>query len=243
MRRILLFALVMLVALATNSPAKMNVLVLAGNISRSEFAALENFDDVNGENVSYKQTPDRALPGLNNVDILWIGQGEICENAYFFDAATEDMIKSFVQSGGIAISMGQDSDGGRPCEAGWLPEPLVGVERGGTEVFNPTDAPETGDLFTSPNEVATAHFDDTWIGPDDPFIMLATINGSDVGFALLNHGDGYYIVTGVENEDAANVTTNTPIMENLIHYAVNLKNSIAVESRGKLALTWGNLKK
>jgi hypothetical protein len=120
--------------------------------------------------------------------------------------------------------------------------PITGVERGGVETFKITDAPEAGELFTKPNEVANAHFDDTWTTPDEPYIMLASVGPQDIGFALLNHGEGYYIVTGIENENAGDVATNTPIMENLIHYAVALKVSAPVERGGKLASSWGMIK-
>lgn len=228
--------------LAMNSLADIEVLVLAGNRSQAEFPALEAFDSVGAQKVSYDQTSDRSLPGLNDADVFWIGQGEICENAYFFDADAENKIKNFVQSGGVVIAIGQDSDDNRPCEAGWLPVPIEGVERGGQETFKETGAKEAGDLFTKPNTVAGAHFDDTWLEPDDPYIMLATIGPNDIGIALLKHGRGYYIVTGIENEDAGDVATNSPLMENLIHYAVKLSQSVAVEGRGKLTANWGAIK-
>jgi hypothetical protein len=229
--------------LAANSVADMNVLVLAGNISHAEFAVLEKFADVGGEKVAYEQTKDHSLPGLEDADILWIGQGEICENAYLLNAETEGKIKSFVEAGGIAISVGQDTDDGRPCEAGWIAAPILGTGGGGIETFEVTDAPEVGDLFKKPNEVEGAHFDDAWTQPDDRYIILATINnGQDVGVGLLRHGSGWYILTSIENEDAGDAATNAPLMENLIHYAVNLSQSIAVEYGGKLSISWGKIR-
>jgi hypothetical protein len=242
MLRVLLVVVLISAFLTMNSTADTEVLVLAGNISHSEFTVLEGFNKVDGENVSYEQTKDRSLPGLDDADILWIGQGEICENAYSFNAQSEDKIKSFVNSGGIVIVVGQDSDDARPCEVGWIPEPLTGVERGGVETFTVTDAPEVDDLFTKPNQINNAHFDDTWLKPDDPYIMLASVGPGDIGVALLKHGRGFYIVTGIENENAADVAVNTPIMENLIHYAVNLMISAAVDHSGKLAMSWGKIK-
>ena len=111
MRRIILVVLFMFTIMATDSIAETHVLVLAGNISQSEFPVLSTFTDIEGETVTYEQTNDRSLPGLDDADVLWIGQGEICENAYFFNADTENKIKDFVQGGGIVISVGQDSDG------------------------------------------------------------------------------------------------------------------------------------
>ena len=220
------------------------VLVLAGNISQAEFPVLSNIQKLNSFQFEWEQTADRALPGLDNFDILYIGQGEICENAYFFNADTENKIKKFVEDGGVVIAIGQDSDGGRPCEDGWLPIQLLGVERGGTEIFEATNAPEVGTLFEKPNAVNQAHFDDAWTQPPPEMILLAKINGGqDVGIGLVSHGRGHYIVTSLENESAADVQTNEPILENLLYYAANLIVSQAVDPAGKAALTWGQLKR
>jgi hypothetical protein len=233
----------MAMVLAVDSVAAVDVLVLTGNTTQIEFPVLEKFADVDGEKASYTQTKDRSLPGLAEMDILWIGQGEICEGAYLFDAETEDKIKGFVEAGGIVISIGQDSDDNSPCGIGWITAPVVGVERSGVETFEVTDAPEVGDLFKKPNEVEGAFFNDAWTEPDDQYVVLATISGGqDVGMALLKHGSGWYILTSLENEEAGDVATNTPIMENLIYYAVNLKNTAAVEYRGKLSISWGRIK-
>jgi hypothetical protein len=241
MRRILLAVLLM--GLALDSVAAVNVLVLSGNTNQLEFPVLEKFADVDGEKVEYTQTKDRSLPGLAEMDILWVGQGEISEGAYLLNAETEGKIRSFVESGGIVISIGQDSDDNNPCGIGWITAPIIGVEKSGTEAFEITDAPEVGDLFKKPNEVDRAFFNDAWTDPDDQYIVLATINNrQDVGFALLKHGSGWYIVTSLENEEAGDVATNTPIMENLIHYAVYLKSTIAVEYLGKLPMSWGRAK-
>ena len=243
MRRILLAALFMSMGLAVSSVAEINVLVLGGNTNQLEFPVLQKFTDVDGEKVNYEQTKDRSLPGLENADILWIGQGEICEGAYLLNEELGNNIKSFVAAGGIVISIGQDSDDNRPCGLDWITAPIVGVERSGTESFEITKAPEVGDLFSKPNQVDAAFFNDAWTDPDDQYIVLATINsGQDVGFALLSHGSGWYILTSLENEEAGDVVTNTPIMENLIHYAVNLKSTMAVEYLGKLPTSWGRMK-
>ncbi len=238
---VILICLLSLAVLSADAQ-ELKVLVLAGNVSNAEFPQLEKFDQIEGFKYSYEKTSDRALPGLKSVDILWIGQGEICENAYFFKAETENAIKSFVESGGIVISLGQDSDGGRPCEVGWVTAPMVGVERGGVEIFDVTKAPEVGDLFKRPNDVRQIHHDDAWTEPDPSIILLSTINGgADVGIGLLQHGKGYYLITSIENEDAGDVAVNAPIMENLLLYAAQLK-TFSVESSGKLAVRWADLK-
>lgn len=233
---IALVTLIWMVAASISASAELKFLMLAGNISQAEFPVLQKFTKVGNQTLVYEQTKDRTLPGIEKANILWIGQGEICENAYFLDKATENKIKDFVNRGGIAISIGQDSDGGRPCETGWFPAKVTGIERGGVEVFEITKAPEVGDLFTKPNKVAQIHFDDAWTQPDNSIILLATIaGGADVGIGLLRHGKGTYILTSIENENAGDVGVNTPIMENLIHYAVKLIEAQPVEAKGKIA--------
>jgi len=242
---ILIFIVLMLLTMGWAWAQTVKVLVLTGNVHDVIFPVISNFTSVNGDTVEYTKTNDRGLPDLESYDILWIAQGEICENAYFFNKEIEDKIKSFVENGGIVISIGQDSDGGRPCESGWLPVSLLGVERGGTETFEPTKVDEVDGLFDTPNKVERAHFDDAWTQAPKDFIVLATINnGQDLGIGLLPYGRGFYIVTSLENESASEVATNTPIVENLIHYAVGylLPMTLAVDVNEKLPVLWGGIK-
>jgi len=242
---VILIALAML-TMGWASARTVKVLVLTGNVHDVIFPVISKFTKVNGDTVEYTKTKDRALPDLDKYDILWIAQGEICENAYFFNEDIENTIKSFVENGGIVISIGQDSDGGRPCESGWLPVPLLGVERGGTETFQPTGAKEADGLFDTPNNLNNkAHFDDAWTQPPKEIIVLATINnGQDLGVGLLPYGKGFYVVTSLENESAGDIATNTPIVENLIHYAVGylLPMTLAVDVDEKLPVLWGGIK-
>lgn len=243
MRQTMLVFSLMFICLATSSVADLNVLVLCGNVSQAEFPVLSEFNNVGGERVNYTETNDATLPGLTGMDILWLGQGEICENGYSFNAETETRIKSFVESGGIVISVGQDSDPDDACAVGWITAPVLGVESPNMSTFEIVNVPEVGDLFSEPNEIQTADFDDAWTEADDAYIILATVNnGAEIGIALLNHGLGYYILTSIENEDAAQAATNSPLIENLIHYSVKLISTIAVERRGKLSISWGQIK-
>jgi hypothetical protein len=245
MKKALVFIGVIAFLATTYASADIKVMVLAGNISQAEFPVLEKFNKVGDQKVTYELNKDRALPGLDKADILWIGQGEICENAYFLDKATEGKIQSFVNNGGIVISIGQDTDGGRECEKGWLPDPklVTGFERPGVDAFEVNNIPELGDLVKKPNEVKTIHFDDAWGVPAKSVIVLLFVPGpKDVGVGLIKHGKGTYIITSLENESAGDVAVNTAIMENLIHYAVKLKLTQAVEPKDKLTTTWGILK-
>ena len=224
--------------------ANIQVLVLAGNTAQAEFPVLKKFTKIGKQKVIYKETKDRALAtNLNNYDILWLGQGEICEGAYFFKKETETRILNFAENGGIVISIGQDSDDARPCESGWFPKDITGIERGDTQAYEITKAKEVGSLFTKPNKVDQIHFDDAWTKPDKSIILLATINGgADVGVGLLHHGKGAYILTSIENEDVGQVDANSAALENLIHYAVNLMSTLVVDPLDKLTTSWGHVK-
>lgn len=239
-------ALVSTLALALgvgSSAQAYSALMLEGNISLAEYPEMSKINKIGNFTFDWEKTADRNLADLDDVDILWIGQGEICENAYFILPEGEQAILDFVEDGGICITVGQDSDGGRECETGWFPGTMTGVERGSLEAFQETGDPATGDMFTVSNAVDAAHHDDTWSDLDTDFVLLATINnGLDISVGLFDHGVGTYIITGIENEGAADVVVNLPLMENILLYAADLLSTQDVEARGKLALSWGEVK-
>ena len=125
-------------SLAKASAGAVRVLVLSGNRFNVEFPTISAFNPVGGSQVVYQRTKDRNLPSLKNADILWLGQGEICEERYRLTKEREKKIKAFVKRGGVAIVSGQDSDDDRPCPTGWTPERMKGVERPGRTDFEPT---------------------------------------------------------------------------------------------------------
>ena len=203
------------------SEDSLRVLVLTGNHYDVEFPALSHFDQIGKHRVVYQKTKDRGLPELGKADILWIGGGEICESNYVLTTYQEKRIKAFVKSGGIVIVSEQDSDDDRPCDTGWLPEPLKGVDRWGRSDFQPTRA--AGTLFTKPNEIKSGEvfIDDAWTGWTDKYTILATTNGGkDIAAGMLKYGKGMYLITSFQNETSANIFVNRPMMENLIHFAV-----------------------
>ena len=191
-------------------------------VATPELVALQKFTAVAKRSVAYFATKDRSLPGLDRADILWIGQGEVAEEKYLLPHNTEVAIKKFVRRGGIAIVMSQDSDENRPCETGWLPEPLLGVERQLTTKFQPTQA--AGQLFEQPNRIKSGrlNLDDTWSDWNSKYVLLATTNsGEDIVVATLKYGKGLYIITGLHNETEANLKANAPMMENLLYFAIS----------------------
>lgn len=63
------------------------VLMLSGNVVQTEWNTIPNEVKVSGDyTFEYEQTRDRNIPGAADFDILWIGQGEICENGTLFNA-------------------------------------------------------------------------------------------------------------------------------------------------------------
>ena len=207
--------------LAKAPSGAVRVLALAGNRFDVEFPTLSDVDRVGEHRVVYQKTKDRNLPNLEYAHLLWIGQGEISESKYLLTTEQEDKIKAFVQRGGVVIVSGQDSDDGRPCGTGWIPEPMEGVERWGRNDFQPTRA--AGRLFSEPNTITSGEvfIEDTWTGWSDKYTILATTNGGkEIAVAMLKHGEGMYLVTSFQNETSANVFVNRPIMENLVHFAV-----------------------
>ena len=72
----------------------MRVLVLSGNRYNVEFRTLSAFSPVAGQRIVYQRTKDRNLPTLDHADILWLGQGEICEDKYRLTKERENKIKS-----------------------------------------------------------------------------------------------------------------------------------------------------
>ena len=208
-------------SLAEVSSGAVRVLVLSGNRYNVEFPTISAFSPVGGRQVVYQKTRDRNLPSLNHADILWLGQGEICEDRYRLTKKRENKIKAFVKGGGVVIVSGQDSDDDRPCATGWIPEPMKGVERMGRSDFQPTRA--AGRLFSKPNEIqfGDVFLDDAWTKWSDKYIILATTNdGKEIAFATLEYGDGMYLITSLQNETSANVFINYQIIENLIYFAV-----------------------
>ena len=208
-------------SLTEASAGALRVLVLSGNHSDVEFPTISAFDSVDKHQVVYQRTKDRNLPTLKRADILWLGQGEICEDKYRLTKEREKKIKAFVKRGGVVIVSGQDSDDDRPCPTGWIPASMKGVERPGRSDFEPTQA--AGTLFSEPNEIqfGDVFLDDAWTKWSDKYTILATTNDEkEIAFATLEYGEGMYLITSLQNETSANISINHQIIENLIYYAV-----------------------
>jgi hypothetical protein len=199
------------------------VLVLTGNMRDLEFPALQKVKAVGNRKIILERTNDKKLPRLDKSHILWISYAEISDERYQFNYDIEKRLKSFVANGGVVIAMGQKSRPKRSCRTTWLPEPIVGKKSDQIQEFDPTS--KAGNLFQRPNRIKSGHLaiGDPWVKWSDNYELLATVklDGKDAAAALkLEYGDGMFIVTALKNETPDNIKLNAPMMENLIHYAV-----------------------
>ena len=199
----------------------LQLLMLKTDAYEAEPRAVAELDAVADFGVVYHETADRNLPSLDDADILWLGFRTLSEGRYRLNAQQENRIKDFVKSGGIVIVSGQDSDDDRPCETGWLPEPLNGVESPQRDAFRATDA--AGELFKAPHRIRSGQLalDDTWDGWNKKYEVLATTNGGkEIVVAKLAYGKGMYLITSLRNDRDARVSKNRRMLENLVHFAV-----------------------
>ncbi len=187
-----------------------------------EYNTIRSVRKTENRTMAYEATQDPALPGLDEVDILWIGHREIAYRGYLLNEATEKKIKVFVENGGIVIVSGQDADREEPFEIGWLAGSLNGVERKPTQDFAVTEHGQK--LFAEPNEIQAGrlYIDDTWTDWDSDFQVLATSNdGKDLVVGVRKHGKGLYIITSLRNDNRYTVERNEGLIKNILHYAAS----------------------
>ena len=188
----------------------------------AEIPIISNISKVGKKWISYHQTTDRNLPGLSDTEILWLGCRSIGRDGkYRLNNNQEKKIREFVKNGGVVIVSGQDSDDGNPCETGWLPHKLNGVESNHRNDFQSTSI--AGSLFKTPHRIRSGQLslDDSWDGWNEEFKILATTNnGKEIVVAKLSYGKGMYLITNLHNNNKEQAAKNRPLLENLIHYSV-----------------------
>lgn len=186
----------------------------------SEFISLMGLGKVKQWDLAYRASSDLSLPALEEAQLLWIGFREIWRDGYHLDKKTEIRIRNFVKQGGVAIVSGQDYDDNRSLGTGWIPEPIGGVE------LNQMPLKSTGhlpNLLQSPQKVNLSQLviDDAWTGLSEKYVVaLETADSRGVALAQLRYGQGFYLITALSNANQQAVEANQPLMENLIHYAV-----------------------
>ena len=189
---------------------------------KEESPIISDINSIRERWIAHQGTTNRDLPGLSKANILWLGFRTLSRDGkYRLNNKQENRIKEFVKNGGVVIVSGQDSDEGRPCKTGWLPEPLNGVESTQRKDFQPTS--DAGELFKAPHRIRSGQLalDDSWSGWNQKYQVLATTNGGkEIVVAKLQYGKGMYLITNLRNSQKAEASKNRRMLENLVHFAV-----------------------
>ncbi|MDE0635991.1 MAG: hypothetical protein OXI43_09115 [Candidatus Poribacteria bacterium] len=210
----------------------LKVMALTGNGANEEFRVLERFEYVYEHHMLYESVENLRNERLAKMDILWIGAGEIYKGGYRLNIDTEHRIKNFVSQGGVVIVSGQDvkTNSRQRRGAGWIPEPLTGVEYDETDELLPTAQGRRSRIFHTPNmlnttpdtkEIPLVKLDDMWVDPLGKWNSLAKSTEQDASALLtLPFQKGLYIVTSLKNDTERDVEINNKLMENLLHFSV-----------------------
>ena len=199
----------------------LKTIVLTGNVADVEFPIIQQFEKIENHHILYQETQNLKSVEIAKSHILWIGHGEIYKEKYQLNIDVEHRIKTFVSRGGIVITSGQDVTGVRRRSAGWIPEPLIAIERGETTQFEPTHTGKK--LFQYPNKIKSGNIrmDDMWTGWNEKFQLCAHAPRSDdAAVLLLKFQAGLYIITSLKNETSNDIEQNQKMIQNLMYFAV-----------------------
>ncbi len=210
----------------------LKVMALTGNGTHEEYPFLERFEFINEHHMLYESVDTLRNDRLVKMDILWIGNGEIYKGGYRLNIDSEHRIKNFVSQGGVVIVSGQDVKASyrQRRGAGWIPEPLTGVEYDEEDELLPTSQGRRARIFNTPNvlnttpdtkEIPLVRLDDMWVDPLGKWNSLAKSTKEDASALLtLPFQKGLYIVTSLKNDTERDVAINNKLMENLLFYSV-----------------------
>ena len=210
----------------------LKVMALTGNGTHEEYPFLERFEYINEHHMLYESVNTLRNDRLAKMDILWIGNGEIYKEGYRLNIDSEHRIKNFVSQGGVAIVSGQDVKASyrQRRGAGWIPEPLTGIEYDEEDELLPTPQGRRSRIFNAPNvlnttpetkEIPLVRLDDMWVDPLGKWNSLAKSTKEDASALLtLPFQKGLYVVTSLKNDNARDVAINNKLMENLLFYSV-----------------------
>ena len=210
----------------------LKVMAFTSNGANEEFRVLERFEYVHEHHMLYESVGNLRNERLVKMDILWIGAGEIYKGGYRLNIDAEHRIKNFVSQGGVVIVSGQDvkTNSRQRRGAGWIPEPLTGVEYDETDELLPTAQGRRSRVFHTPNmlnttpdtkEIPLVKLDDMWVDPLGKWNSLAKSTEQDASALLtLPFQKGLYIVTSLKNDTERDVEINNKLMENLLHFSV-----------------------
>ena len=210
----------------------LKVMALTGNGTHEEYPFLERFEYINEHHMLYESVNTLRNDRLAKMDILWIGNGEIYKEGYRLNIDSEHRIKNFVSQGGVVIVSGQDVKASyrQRRGAGWIPEPLTGIEYDEEDELLPTPQGRRSRIFNAPNvlnttpdtkEIPLVRLDDMWVDPLGKWNSLAKSTKEDASALLtLPFQKGLYVVTSLKNDNARDIAINNKLMENLLFYSV-----------------------
>ena len=210
----------------------LKVMALTSNGTNVEYPILERFEYINEHHMLYEPVDTLRNDRLAKMDILWIGNGEIYKGGYRLNIDSEHRIKNFVSQGGVVIVSGQDVKANyrQRRGAGWIPEPLTGIEYDEEDELLPTSQGRRARIFNTPNmlnttpdtkEIPLVRLDDMWVDPLGKWNSLAKSTNEDASALLtLPFQKGLYIVTSLKNDTERDVAINNKLMENLLFYSV-----------------------
>ena len=193
------------------------VLVFSNRKYPAELRTLRKISKIGKYQFAYQSTYDQNLPGLERVNILWLGYRALGEDKYLLNHRSENRIKEFVKNGGVLIVSGQDSES---IPTGWFAGRLKGVEEETQMGIHPSR--NAGDIFKKPNKVVTRNIytEDSWNGWRKPFELLATTDDRrNVAVGMLKYGKGLYLITSLHHETYFQASSNGRLMENFIYFA------------------------
>ncbi len=210
----------------------LKVMALTGNGTHEEYPFLERLEYINEHHMLYESVNTLRNDRLAKMDILWIGNGEIYKEGYRLNIDSEHRIKNFVSQGGVVIVSGQDVKASyrQRRGAGWIPEPLTGIEYDEEDELLPTPQGRRSRIFNAPNvlnttpetkEIPLVRLDDMWVDPLGKWNSLAKSTKEDASALLtLPFQKGLYVVTSLKNDNARDIAINNKLMENLLFYSV-----------------------
>ncbi len=194
------------------------LLFLMRNISESEHRIFSTLKRLGKHRISYQKTEVSKKVESVDADIFWIGYRAVSRDSDFFSSTQENVIKTFVKNGGVVIFSGQDFEGfGRT----WgLPGSLDSVENSTRRAIKP--GLDEVDILKRPNVICSNEvvIDDAWSGWTEKYRLLTIRNGGKgISVAMLKYGQGLYLITNLCNRSNPEVLANSPLLENLIHFA------------------------
>lgn len=174
------------------------------------------------------------------------------DGKYFLKGA-EDAIRSRVENGGVVWMSAFDDnfkdESGN--QAGlWFPIdkfPAKIINTADSDIEVTAEGKATG-MFNTPNaaDLAALILDDNFAELAPGYVVLANrTDGQGPAAIQLPYGKGYYVGMCIDTRDAARLTASKPLIENALFYLAKLiaLGASPVNSKDKLAVTWGSIKK